>query len=51
MGLTCRTPHEHHITLPAHASLRIGTLSAIITSVAAHHELARERLIELLFAK
>ncbi|MDE3178370.1 MAG: type II toxin-antitoxin system HicA family toxin [Acidobacteriota bacterium] len=29
---------EHRITIPAHGELRVGTLSAILTSVAAYLE-------------
>ncbi len=41
---------EHHITIPSHASLRIGTLSAILADVAAHLEIDREELLKRLFA-
>jgi len=34
--LTTQIGSEHHITIPAHSSLRIGTLNAILIEVAAH---------------
>ena len=34
--LTTRKGGEHHITIPAHQSLRIGTLSSIVQEVAQH---------------
>jgi len=40
---------EHHITIPAHKSLRVGTLSAILSEIAAYLEIEREDLSERLF--
>ena len=40
---------EHHVTVPAHDSLRIGTLSQILNEVAAYLELSRDTLLEALF--
>jgi len=40
---------EHHITLPAHKPLMVGTLSGIIDDVAAYLKVDRKRLIEELF--
>lgn len=41
----------HHITIPRHAVLRVGTLSAILAEVAAYLELSREELLEKLFGR
>jgi predicted RNA binding protein YcfA (HicA-like mRNA interferase family) len=41
---------EHHITIPAHNPLRIGTLAAILSDVEAHHKLTREQLLNRLFS-
>lgn len=49
--LTCDQPSQHHLTIPNHDELRIGTLAAILTDVAAHHGLARDVLIEKLFGR
>ena len=43
--------NEHHLTIPLHDPLRIGTLAAILADVAAHHGLSREALITRLFGK
>lgn len=47
--LTSTIRGEHHITIPNHDSLRLGTLAAILASVAAHHGLTRDDLIQRLF--
>lgn len=47
--LTCDLPREHHITIPNHDYLRVGTLAAILSDVAAHHGMSREELLGKLF--
>lgn len=47
--LTCQSPAQHHVTVPMHASLRIGTLAAVLTAVADAHGLTRDELLQLLF--
>lgn len=47
--LTTNRNGEHHITIPAHASLRIGTLSGVLAEVSRHlgiskHDLTRTLL-------
>lgn len=49
--LTSLQPKEHHLTVPLHDPLRIGTLAAILANVAAHHAMTREILIARLFGK
>ena len=39
---------EHHLTIPLHDSLRVGTLAAIISDVEAHFGLTREELLRRL---
>ena len=46
--LTTTERGEHHVTVPAHASLRIGTLAGILGDVEAHLEITREVLVERL---
>jgi predicted RNA binding protein YcfA (HicA-like mRNA interferase family) len=46
--LTCSNPTQHHVTIPSHDPLRIGTLAAILDSVALHHGLERHVLLEKL---
>lgn len=48
--LTTRTPAEHHITIPAHDPLKVGTLSAILREVASHRRMTREELLRALFS-
>ena len=40
---------QHHVTIPAHRSLRVGTLSGIIVDVAAYLGMSKEALAEELF--
>ncbi|MDN5882315.1 MAG: type II toxin-antitoxin system HicA family toxin [Nitrosospira sp.] len=47
--LTCDHPDQHHVTIPNHNPLRVGTLSAIIVDIATHHSLDREELLRRLF--
>lgn len=49
--LTCLHPTEHHLTVPLHDPLRIGTLSAILADAASHHGMTRETLVSKLFGK
>ncbi len=49
LRLTCDMPHQHHITIPLHDSLRIGTLSAVLGSVAEAQKIGRDELLERLF--
>ncbi len=49
MRLTTTERGEHHVTVPCHDPLRVGTLSAILAEVAEHFEMSREELIKALF--
>jgi predicted RNA binding protein YcfA (HicA-like mRNA interferase family) len=40
---------EHHVTVPQHKEIRVGTLASIITEVAAYLEMSRDDLAEELF--
>ena len=40
---------EHHITIPRHKPLRVGTLSSIVNEVADYLDKERQKLIEELF--
>jgi predicted RNA binding protein YcfA (HicA-like mRNA interferase family) len=37
--------HEHHVTVPAHIFLKVGTLNAILDGVAGYLEMDKEALI------
>lgn len=47
--LTTQRGGEHHVTIPAHEAIKIGTLSAILHSVADHFGLSRDDLLGKLF--
>lgn len=47
--LTTDTPSQHHVTIPNHDPLKVGTLAAILADVAAHSRLSREQVVERLF--
>ena len=49
--LTTTERGEHHLTIPNHNPLRVGTLSGILADVAEHFELSREELAARLFGK
>ena len=49
MRLTTQQAGEHHITIPAHNPLRIGTLNAIVSDVAAHFQITKGQLLQELF--
>jgi predicted RNA binding protein YcfA (HicA-like mRNA interferase family) len=47
--LTTTLKGEHHITIPAHKCLKIGTLSGILNDVAVHLKTEKADLIKELF--
>ncbi|HET8772054.1 MAG TPA: type II toxin-antitoxin system HicA family toxin [Gemmatimonadaceae bacterium] len=49
LRLTTQQHGEHHVTIPAHAQLRVGTLAGILGEVARHVGLDRGTLISQLF--
>ena len=40
---------QHHVTIPNHDPLKVGTLAGILGDVAAHFEISRGELIQRLF--
>ena len=48
MRLTSQLRGEHHVTVPRHDPLRVGTLAAILDAVATHHGLDRDELLSRL---
>jgi predicted RNA binding protein YcfA (HicA-like mRNA interferase family) len=40
---------EHHVTIPAHKQLKVGTLAEILSDVASYLGLPREQLTQQLF--
>jgi predicted RNA binding protein YcfA (HicA-like mRNA interferase family) len=49
--LTTTQGGEHHITIPCHESLRVGTLNAILRDVAEHLDIPRQTLLTTLFGR
>lgn len=48
--LTTQPDGEHHITIPDHDPIKIGTLSHILRNIARHHGLTRDELLRELFS-
>jgi predicted RNA binding protein YcfA (HicA-like mRNA interferase family) len=44
--LTTQRNGEHHITVPAHNPLKIGTLNSILRTISAHFEISREEILK-----
>ena len=42
---------EHHITIPNHESLKVGTLHAILSDVAAYIELSEQELLRMILER
>jgi predicted RNA binding protein YcfA (HicA-like mRNA interferase family) len=49
MRLTTSLQGEHHITIPAHRSLKTGTVSGILSDIAGHFKKDKSALIQELF--
>ena len=49
LRLTSTNQGEHHITIPNHESLRVGTLAGILADVAAHFKVSRDEVVSKLF--
>jgi predicted RNA binding protein YcfA (HicA-like mRNA interferase family) len=48
--LTIKVPDVHHITIPAHKNIKIGTLNAILADVADHLKMKKEDVVRKLWA-
>jgi predicted RNA binding protein YcfA (HicA-like mRNA interferase family) len=51
LRLTTQERGEHHVTIPRHESLRVGTVAAILAEVGDHVGLTREAIVARLFAR
>lgn len=51
LRLTTLRGGEHHVTIPRHQALRVGTLNAILKDVAQHFEMERDELIASLLGR
>ena len=50
MRLTTQEGGEHHVTIPDHRMLKVGTLSSILRAIGDHADLTRDELLERLFS-
>jgi predicted RNA binding protein YcfA (HicA-like mRNA interferase family) len=49
LRLTTDRDGQHHVTIPRHEALRIGTLAAVLADLELHHNIDRGTLLVLLF--
>lgn len=49
MMLTTQQNGEHHVVVPNHNPVKIGTLNGILSDVAEHFEISKSDLVEQLF--
>ena len=49
LRLTIQQGSEHHVTVPDHDALRVGTLAHILAKIAEHLKIERSELVERLF--
>jgi predicted RNA binding protein YcfA (HicA-like mRNA interferase family) len=47
--LTTSQKGTHHVTIPDHRPIKVGTLSGILGDIAAHHQMSRDELLSQLF--
>lgn len=47
--VTSNLKGEHHLAIPNHNPLKVGTLNAIVSRVAEHFELSKEQVMRKLF--
>lgn len=50
LRLTTQEKGEHHITIPNHNSIKVGTLNAILRDIENHFGITREELLNQLFS-
>jgi predicted RNA binding protein YcfA (HicA-like mRNA interferase family) len=51
LRVTTNERGQHHVTIPNHDPIRVGTLSGILGDVASHFEISRDDLVQRLFGK
>lgn len=49
MRLTTQQNGQHHVSVPRHNPMRVGTLGGILADVATHHQITRDELLQRLF--
>jgi predicted RNA binding protein YcfA (HicA-like mRNA interferase family) len=51
LRLTTLEGGEHHVTIPAHNPMRMGTLAGILKDIAQHFGISRDDLIRRIFGE
>jgi predicted RNA binding protein YcfA (HicA-like mRNA interferase family) len=49
LRLTTRSQGEHHVTIPNHDNLKVGTIAGIPADVAGHFKISRDDLLKRIF--
>ena len=49
LRLTTNQSGQHHVTVPNHTELRVGTLAAVLGDVADHFGISKDELVQRLF--
>ena len=47
--LTLKQPKQHHVTIPNHDPIKVGTLAAIVAEVSTQLDIPRDVLVHKLF--
>ena len=47
--VTCPGPPQHHLTIPKHDPLKVGTLAGILDDLARERKTTRDAILALLF--
>ncbi len=47
--LTTKQKGEHHVTIPMHHALKVGTLNSIINCISKHFEISRNDVMKRFF--
>ena len=50
LRLTTNTNGRHRVTIPAHESIKVGTLSGILGEISRHLDIPKSQLINTLFS-
>jgi predicted RNA binding protein YcfA (HicA-like mRNA interferase family) len=48
--LTTQQNGEHHVTIPHHSQIRVGTLSDILTAVGEHFDMTKDEVASAVFS-
>lgn len=46
LRLTTKKNGEHHVTIPNHSPIKVGTLNGILKAVAIHHDFSVEEILD-----